>query len=189
MQLKISKNKIKNASIFIGLTVIVGAILYYFNPLPVYEWTYEGERFVFREDLKAANNVVVSPDCKTIYNTFNNPYISNVTVYFKNDPVDFDYFQVEAVELRYKITRYSSIDTPEKLIWYDRIYTSAAQWNLEEYPIGSPSHPRIYLIGPTSAKENSVRMDNFTVVVQGRTLKELDYATIKAMMCIFGTKI
>lgn len=187
MKVELKKKRIKQAAIFTTLVLIFAAVFYFWNPFPTNEWTYKGQKFSFRENIKEANNVPVSPNCQAIFNSFNNPYINNLTIYFKNDPQDFDLFRVEVIELSYKITAYSIIGT--KSLQFDKISVASAQWNLTDYPKGSPAHPRIYLIGPTSATENSVKMENFSITVQGRNLKELDLATIKTMMCIFGIKV
>lgn len=188
MKVEISRRRIRQAGIFLSLVFVFAVVFYFLNPSPVNEWNYHGVKFVFRDDLKLAKNVPTSPDCQSIFAHFNTPYVTNVTLYFKNDTQDFDLFNPEIFELSYKITAYSMVNTDKKIV-FDKISVSSEQWNLADYPKGSPSHPRIYLIGPTSAKNNSVEMENFSVTVQGRNLKELDLATIKTMMCIFGINI
>lgn len=180
MRIVIKKRKLKYTLIFILFILLITLVIFFFSP--VYEWNYKGYMFEFRDNLKDADKVFVEPSCQTIYDTFNNIYVRNITIYFKNDEEDFGYFQLEVIELSYKLTLYYKINKKN-------IFVDAAKWNLEEQPLGSPLHPRFYLIGPSSADRNSVELKNFTVIISGRNLQELDRATVKTMMCIFGIKI
>lgn len=178
------KSTLITAAVFVAITVSVAGVFYIFD-IDLFskpdQWRYQGTFFNFRTNIADSNVVSVTPSCESVFNTFNSIYLNNITIYFKDDPADYSFFTVENVELRDKMARYYLLSGAD-------VFIDTRQWTLDAYPKGSPAHPRIYLIGPTSATSNSIELIDNTVVVSGRTLQELDLATIKAMVCIFGIR-
>ncbi len=184
LKIAFKKQSLKSALIFASLVSVFTILFYFFWPFPVTSWTIGGTTFQFRDDLKAAASVPVSPSCETVYDIFNSGAVGNMTIHFKSDKSDYSIFGVETFELTYKISTFN-------LINQRNIGINVSEWaSNDSEPVGTPTHPKIYLVGPASAKENVVEFNNkFVMRISGRNIQEMDRATIRAMMCLLGIKL
>lgn len=187
---KIKKSQLKYIFVFLVIAVISATLLYFFlpeilkyKPKPN-EWVHSsGFIFAFRQDLVQADQIFVTDaDCNNINTAFNGFWVQNVTIYAKNDESDFALHNLEITEIAIKLTNYYRLER-QKVGIHSNI------WKIDDPPIGSPSHPRIYLIGPASATNSSISFSNNVVFVSGVTQNDFDLAVIKSMMCAFGIKV
>jgi hypothetical protein len=86
---------------------------------------------------------------------------------------------VEAVEITFKLSSFYSIAALPVVIKGKEIGSF--------YEIsGNSTHPVIIIIPPAIANETLVRAENYTVFISGKTLKDLDLATIKFISVVLG---
>lgn len=193
MIVKVDAQNLKTLSTFLLVATAFAVLVYgawaiyttYFEP--VTSWDYKGVTFSFRSDLRDAVKWLPLDDqvCGTIRSDFNSVHLQNVTLYVKNDEFDTALLTVEAVQFTSQLAPYYRADPP---VPYE-VGIKGATWNLEADPLGSPTHPRVYFIGPTSARELSVTFENYVLKIQGRSVAELDLATSRALMCVLGIEL
>lgn len=189
-KLKIKKKHLKYIFAFVIITAISSTLFYFFlpeilryKPQPN-EWIHpSGFIFAFRQDLAQADQIFITDrDCNNINTAFNGFYVRNVTIYAKNDESDFALHNLEITEIALKLTNYYRLEG-------QNVGMRSDIWKLDDPPLGSPPHPRIYLIGPASATNTSISFSDNVVFISGRTQNELDLAVIKSMMCTFGIRV
>lgn len=178
---------------FVVLTIIFLSLIYTFWSsliyllFPINAWHFGGVDFKFRADLRNAVNVPTSPiDCKAIYDEFHNYFLTNITIYVNQNTNVPSYANLEVTELAYKLTTYYYIEpirgSVVPALNGDFLNSST---NTE----GTLTNGKIFLLTTPVATNMSVQYVNYSVVIQGTTLSELDLATEKAMMCIFGMNL
>jgi hypothetical protein len=188
-KLALKKSTVRFVTIFVAVAAVSGFLFYFFSPeIFKYrpqpnEWVHDsGLVFAFRQNLADARAVQVdSTQCNNMFGAFNNAYTTNVTIYAKNDPSDFSLHNLEITEITTKMVAYYAAEDK-------RLGFKSDIWNLEDSPLGSPVHPRIYLIGPTSAQNTSVSFQDSVVFVSGTSVANMDLAAMRAMMCMFGAQ-
>ena len=185
--MKLNTEKIRFVIIFSILVLIFTSVIYAFWPFPIKQWYFKGTIFEFRSDLKQATTVPTSTaDCKLIYQTINNPLVADVTFYANNQSSNAALAVLEATDMARKLSIYYSLEPTAHLLT-PQIYGDV--WNETTNTMGSLDHVKIFIVTPPQAGKFDVEFFNNSVWINGRNLLELDLATDKAMMCMFGMNL
>jgi hypothetical protein len=170
------------------IVVIFLAIIYFSYPYlqkwyqstkPMTEINYFGVPMKFREDVRLAKNIEVYPNETYIKSIFRSREINGITIGILNFTNETNIIGVEAVEITFKLSSFYSLASLPVAIKGKEI------GSLYEIS-GNSTNPVIIIIPPIIANETLVRAENYTVFISGKTLKDLDLATIKFMAVVLG---
>jgi len=193
VKLKVTKTRIM---LLVTLAAIV-ALIYLLNmywPKPITTWNYNGNMLTFRDDLREAQKVKVSPDDATISNVFASIAVRNITIVY-TESQDMGYITVEAGELTYKLLTayleagFSRYNKTMSFIPMGFIEISSGMVDSYENLRGTADNPLIALVPPSAADETSVKLKDHVIYVEGKTLKDFDLATIKLLMIVMDIKV
>lgn len=186
--MKISKKPMKTLGrnlkvLLIILSVISIAFIVYLQLRPVKSVNFRGKTFYFREDVKAALEVPVFPDEKSIQELFWNKWISNVTVMYlpvnSTDSLSNSYYAVESFEITYKLYQiYESFN------WY-KYFNSQPIDSLKDIP-RDDKVLKIILIPPEYSDETIVKGAGNKIYIQAKDYKDFDLATIRTILIVMG---
>jgi len=184
VRIKLTKMKIiAFAIIAITLTILYVSLPYlqnwYQSKRPLTEINYFGVPMKFREDIRLARNVTVYPNETYIKSIFRNKNIERITIGILNYTNETNVIGVEAVEITFKLSTFYSL-VPMKVAIKGKEIGSI--YEIE----GNETNPLIIIIPPSIANETSVKAEDYTVFISGKSLKELDLATIKFMVIALG---
>lgn len=202
MKIALSKTRTYYATGFAVILIIFFSLVYTFWSSIIYElcpanlcpmfkqWEFRGVNFEFRADLRNAVNVPTSTaDCKGIYDEFHNYFLTNITIYTNQNTLTPSYASVEATELAYKLTTYYYL---QPIAGYSGITVPTVNgdlWNNTTNTEGTLTNAKIFLVTPPLASNYGVHYVNYSIMIEGSTISELDLATEKAMMCMFGMNL
>ena len=184
VRVKLTKMKI----IAIVMITLVLTILYFSYPYlkewylsmkPITEINYFGVPMKFREDIRLARSIEVYPNETYVKSIFRSKELKSVTIGILNYTNQTNIIGVEAVEITFKLSSFYSLASMPVIIKGKEI------GSISEI-IGNSTNPVIIIIPPSIANETLVRVENYTVFISGKTLKELDLATIKFITLILG---
>ena len=184
VRIKITKMKIiAFAIIAIVLTVLYISYPYlqkwYQSTQPITEINYFGVPMKFREDIRLAKNIEVYPNETYLKSIFRSREIKGITIGILNFTNETNIIGVEAVEITFKLSSFYSIAALPVVIKGKEIGSF--------YEIsGNSTNPVIIIIPPAIANETLVKAENYTIFISGRTLKDLDLATIKFIAVVLG---
>jgi len=184
VMIKLTKMKI----IAIVMITLVLTILYFSYPYlkewylsmkPITEINYFGVPMKFREDIRLARSIEVYPNETYVKSIFRSKELKSVTIGILNYTNQTNIIGVEAVEITFKLSSFYSLASMPVIIKGKEI------GSISEI-IGNSTNPVIIIIPPSIANETLVRVENYTVFISGKTLKELDLATIKFITLVLG---
>ena len=184
VKIKLTKMKI----VAFAIIPIASTILYIFLPYlkdwyqstkPLTEINYFGVPMKFREDIRLARDIVVYPNETYVKSIFRNSNIKGITIGILNYTNETNLIGVEAVEITFKLSTFYSLIPMKVAIKGKEI---GSLYEIE----GNATNPLIIIIPPSIANETSVRAENYTVFIFGKSLKELDLATIKFITVVLG---
>jgi len=184
VRIKLTKMKI----IAIVMITLVLTILYFSYPYlkewylsmkPITEINYFGVPMKFREDIRLARSIEVYPNETYVKSIFRSKELKSVTIGILNYTNQTNIIGVEAVEITFKLSSFYSLASMPVIIKGKEI------GSISEI-IGNSTNPVIIIIPPSIANETLVRVENYTVFISGKTLKELDLATIKFITLVLG---
>jgi len=184
VKIKLTKMKV----IAFAILAIASTILYVFFPYlqswyqlirPLTEINYFGVPMKFREDIRLARDIAVYPNETYLKSIFRNKNIERITIGILNYTNETNVIGVEAVEITFKLSTFYSL-VPMKVTIKGKEIGSL--YEIE----GNATNPLIIIIPPSIANETSVRVENYTVFISGKSLKELDLATIKFITIVLG---
>ena len=184
VRVKLTKMKI----IAIVMITLVLTILYFSYPYlkewylsmkPITEINYFGVPMKFREDIRLARSIEVYPNETYVKSIFRSKELKSVTIGILNYTNQTNIIGVEAVEITFKLSSFYSLTSMPVIIKGKEI------GSISEI-IGNSTNPVIIIIPPSIANETLVRVENYTVFISGKSLKELDLATIKFITLVLG---
>jgi len=184
VRIKLTKMKL----IIFAIVVIITTILYstfpylqewYKSTQPITEINYFGVPMKFREDIRLSKNIIVYPNETYIKTIFRSKNVSSITIGILNFTNETNIIGVEAVEITLKLSSFYSLASMRVAIKGKEI------GSIDEID-GSPVNPVIIIIPPSVSNETSVRVKNYTVLISGKTMKELDLATIRFISIVLG---
>jgi len=184
VKIKLTKMKIITIlTIAIVLTILYFSYPYlrewYLSKQPITEINYFGVPMKFREDIRLARNIEVYPNETYVKAIFRSKELNGITIGILNHTNQTNIIGVEAVEITFKLSSFYSLASMPVIIKGKEI------GNISEIS-GNSTNPVIIIIPPSIANETLVRVENYTVFISGKTLKELDLATIKFITIILG---
>lgn len=187
VKIRLTKERLIALSVFI-LTSIAIILLYphlyslYKSTQPIKKIVYFNVPMEFREDLRLAKNISVIPNEDSIRRIFWNRGLKKITIAVLNSTNQTSLIGVEAYEITFKLTTFYTIKRMNVEIKGREIS--------EVYEIsGDSSNPVIVIIPPELANETSVRVEDYNVYISGKSLKELDLATIKFIMTVLHLEL
>jgi hypothetical protein len=184
VKIKLTKIKIIAFSIIaLSLTILYISFPYlqkwYQSTQPITEINYFGVPMKFREDIRLAKNIEVYPNETYLKSIFRSIEIKGITIGILNFTNETNIIGVEAVEITFKLSSFYSLASLPVAIKGKEI------GSLYEIS-GNSTNPVIIIIPPVIANETFVRVENYTVFISGKTLKDLDLATIKFIAVVLG---
>ena len=183
--------KSKSVKAIILVAILLAVVLYfvinhfdsiqklYVESRPIFEIKYHGIPMKFREDIRLAKNIEVYPNETYLKSIFRNKEIRGVTIGILNYTNQTNIIGVESVEITFKLSSFYSLASIPVIIKGKEI------GSLSEIS-GNSTNPVIIIIPPSIANETLVRVENYTVFISGKSLKELDLATIKFIALVLG---
>jgi hypothetical protein len=184
VKIKLTKMKI----IAFATVAILLTFLYVYYPYlqkwyqstqPLTEINYFGVPMKFREDIRLAKNIEVYPNETYLKSIFRSREIKGITISVLNFTNETNIIGVEAVEITFKLSSFYSIAGLPVAIKGKEI------GSLYEIS-GNSTNPVIIIMPPSIANETLVKAENYTVFISGKTLKDLDLATIKFISVVLG---
>jgi len=184
VKIKLTKMKIiAFAIIAIALTILYISLPYlknwYQSTRPLTEINYHGVPMKFREDIRLARDIAVYPNETYIKSIFRSKNIERVTIGILNYTNQTNVIGVEAVEITFKLSTFYSLAPMKVAIKGKEI---GSLYEIE----GTAANPLIIIIPPAIANETLVKAENYTVFISGKSLKELDLATIKFITIVLN---
>lgn len=187
VKIRLTKERLIALSVFI-LTSIAIILLYphlyslYKSTQPIKKIVYFNVPMEFREDLRLAKNISVIPNEDSIRRIFWNRGLKKITIAILNSTNQTSLIGVEAYEITFKLTTFYTIKRMNVEI-KGREISEAHEIS------GDSSNPVIVIIPPELANETSVRVEDYNVYISGKSLKELDLATIKFIMTVLHLEL
>ncbi|MEM5815285.1 MAG: hypothetical protein QXD89_02245 [Candidatus Aenigmatarchaeota archaeon] len=187
VRIKVTKQRLLIFSVIILLFFILVAfypniVSWYSSFQPLKEISYFNIQMKFREDLKAAKNIAVYPDEDSIKKVFWRENIKGIFLGILNSTNQTNFIGVEAYEITFKLSSFYTLNGLSIEIKGREIA------RIDELK-GNYTHPVILIIPPVIANETAVRLQNYTVYVSGKSLKELDLSTIKFLMIVLNINV
>ncbi|MEM4511662.1 MAG: hypothetical protein QXI09_00440 [Candidatus Aenigmatarchaeota archaeon] len=149
---------------------------------PVTKIVYFNIPMEFRADLRLAKNIEVYPNEEIIKDVFWNKNLNRITIAILNTTNETHYIGVEAYEITFKLVSFYTLNGLSVEVKGKEVS------DILELK-GNSTNPVIYIIPPAIANETLVRLENYTVFISGRSLRELDLATTKFIMTVLGIRI
>lgn len=181
--MKLSRNQKFVLVVIVSIAIAVGVtwVYYYLStPKPVIRYNFHGTEFVFRDDLRLAQNISVYPDEESILNKVWDPNITKINIAYvpTEGPSDENsLIALNVFEIRFKLD--VAYRNPN-FNWINE-FTSTELSSLDEI-IQTNDTLVIALVIPSLSDETTVRLDGNVVYIEGKTLEEFDLATIKFLM-------
>jgi hypothetical protein len=188
VKIKITKRRV----LFLFLLVLGIVSLYYINIYfqPVTKVSFGEVVLEFREDLKEAKKIPITPDESSFNKEFINPSVEKVTVIFKpaEDGTE-SFYSVEVFEIVNKLYYgYRSINHIPKF--------ETANVTSYESISAEAINPLIVLIHPKYGNETSVKLNSHVAFISakndanlGVALRNFDLATEKFIISTLGIKV
>jgi len=187
-RVKITK---KNVSVLLIVVLLAFFAYILYNYLqPIIEINYGNVILGFREDLREAEKVPITPDEIAFNREFINSLVENVTIVFKptNDETE-SFYSIEAFEIVNKL-----------YYGYRRInhIPNFQTRNVTSYEgvFGGIKNPVIILVHPKYGNETSVKLDFHTAIISAKNddnpnvaLKNFDLATERFIIAALGINI
>jgi hypothetical protein len=184
VKIKLTKMKIIAFAIAaIIITIFIASLPYiteWYNSLqPITRATYKGIIIEFRNDLRLARKIEVYPNESYLRSIFLNKSVNEVIIGVLNSTNQTGVIGVEVWEISFKLSLFYSLNGLKVRIRGEQI---------EKYTdlVGNSTHPVIIIIPPAIANETLVKAENYTIFISGKTLKDLDLATIKFISIVLG---
>jgi len=136
----------------------------------------------FREDLRLAKNIQVYPNESYLKQVFWRRDIERISLAILNSTNQTNLIGVEAYGITFKLTAFYSLNKLSPEVKGKEV---SSIYELK----GNSTNPVIIIIPPSLANETLVRAENYTVYISGKSLKELDLATVKFLMVILGIEV
>jgi len=188
VKVKLTRNKI--ILILLIFSFLIGVFLYSrfvtcFGPFSVTCLSYREVIYNFRTNLKDAQKVPALPDDASINSEFSSNEVQNITIAYKPDPIEIKYITLEAVEVVNKLKLfYLSFPNRSSDVTFNVI-----QLNTFNNVTGTSENPVVVIKGLSQSTGNQVSFTNHVVTIEGRSLSELDSATERFVLAVFGVKI
>ena len=184
VKIKLTKMKIiAFSAIAIVLTILYVSYPYlqkwYESTQPITEINYFGVPMKFREDIRLSRNIEVYPSETQIKAIFRSKNVSSVTIGIFNFTNETNVIGVEAVEITFKLSSFYTLASMPVVIKGKEI---GGIYDIS----GNSTNPVIIIIPPSISNETLIRVENYTVFIYGKTLKELDLATIRFISLVLG---
>jgi hypothetical protein len=184
VKIKLTKMKIiAFAIVAIIITIFIASLPYiteWYNSLqPITRVTYNGIIIEFRDDLRSARKIEVYPNESYLKSIFLNKSVNEVIIGVLNSTNQTGAIGVEVWEISFKLSLFYSLNGLKVRLRGEQI---------EKYTdlVGNSTHPVIIIIPPAIANDTLVKAENYTVFISGKTLKDLDLATIKFISVVLG---
>jgi hypothetical protein len=184
VKVKLTKMRIIAFAIaVIIITIFIASLPYiteWYNSLqPITRVTYKGIIIEFRDDLRSARKIEVYPNESYLKSIFLNKSVNEVIIGVLNSTNQTGVIGVEVWEISFKLSLFYSLNGLKVRLRGEQI---------EKYTdlVGNSTNPVIIIIPPAIANETLVRVENYTVFISGKTLKDLDLATIKFIAVVLG---
>lgn len=179
------KLKIKHRQILYGLiavltvaAIVYGIVWFMFQSAPVSTIYYKGIAMTFRQDVKQAEKVKVTPSEQTLGLQFWDYKNKNIKFLFKPENKSNGLYRVEVFELTYKLSQ-----------MYMTLKPLIIEKNFSAEPIESYDNItkeegtlKVVLIPPGMTNETAVRVTGNGVFIQGKDEKDFDLAVIKTIL-------
>lgn len=166
-----------SVAIAIGVT---GTYYYFSTPKPLIRYDFYGTEFVFRDDLRLAQNISAYPDEESILNKIWDPDITRIDIAFVLTPEPSEENSMIALnlfEIRFKLdTAYRN----PRFNWMNE-FTSTQLQSFDDIN-QSDDTLVIALVRPSLSDRTAVEMDGNVVYIKGSTPREFDLATIKFLI-------
>ncbi len=186
--MKLDKKQLSYILIIILIFAGVGGFVYYQTlPKEIIRYNFFGTELEFRNDLRVADNVSVYPDEESILNKVWDPDITMINIVYVLTSESSDensMIALNAFEIRYKLD--VAYKNP-KFNWINE-FTSTQLDSFENITQKNDTLA-IALVIPSLSDETSVRLDGNVVYIEGKTLEDLDLATIKFLMSALNITI
>ncbi len=163
-------------SLYLALTYLIQL---YESSKPLKRITYMGVPMEFREDIRLAKNIEVYPDESFIKSIFWGRELKEITIGVLNYTNETNLIGVEAVEITFKLSSFYTLMNMKVSIKGKEI------GSIEEIR-GNSTHPAIVIVPPSIANETAVRLEDYKLIISGKSIKELDLATIKFILLVLG---
>jgi hypothetical protein len=170
--------------ILLAAAVVVAAALSYnvlFSDKPVTRYTFQGVELSFRDDLRLAKNISLTPSEEAILYTVWNPDIQSINIVYMNT-TDNQFTAVNAFEVAFKLNvAYGQFSwfvdfKGEEVKSFDNL--NASDENLV-----------VIMVPPSLADETGVELERNIVYIKGKTRQEYDLATIKFIMAALNITV
>lgn len=159
------------------IALIIGGWLTFSNSpkdMPITQYKFQGADLSFRDDLRLAQNISISPDEESILNTIWGENIQYITIVYMNTS-DSQFTGINAFEIAFKLNvAYRQFN------WFVNFDTLEVE--SFENLTGNPENLLVVLIPPSLANKTQVELKDDVAYIQGTTQKEFDLATIKFIM-------
>ncbi|MBD3155243.1 MAG: hypothetical protein GF368_01145 [Candidatus Aenigmarchaeota archaeon] len=186
MELQIRKRTIFLILGIIGIIVLIlGFSQLYKNYLKPVKSVYINDvPFTFRRDVRRALKVDLFPKEELLHELFTNYRVRNITILFKaGTPETNALYELETIELTYKLFRYD--DITRGMVRPRKSFNAEEIENYENIT-REDSVLKIILVPPEFSDETRVSAGGNRIWVYGRTDKEFDLATMKAILSIMN---
>lgn len=188
VHIKLTRKKL----ILVSLLVLffLGIFLYEkfvtcYGPFAVTCVDYRGITFNFRTNLKDAQKIPIFPNESSVNSEFSNDKIKNITIAYKQSKSEIPIVTVEAVEISNKLKLFYLSDSNKTA----DVLFNVLELDSFENISGSFENPIIVIKSPSQSSKNQVSLSNHVAVIEGRSLAELDLATVKFIMAVLGLKV
>lgn len=181
--MKLSRKQKFALIVVFSVAVAVGVtwVYYYFStPKPLIRYDFYGTEFVFRDDLRMAQNIPAYPDEESILQKVWNHDITKVNIAYVPTAEPSEENSLTALnlfEIRFKLD--VAYRNPN-FNWINEFASTELQ-SLDDIK-QSYDTLTIVLVRPSLSDRTAVEMDGNTVYIKGITPKEFDLATIKFLM-------
>jgi hypothetical protein len=184
VKIKLTKMRIIAFAIaVIIITIFIASLPYiteWYNSLqPITRVTYKGIIIEFRDDLRSARKIEVYPNESHLKSIFLNKSVNEVIIGVLNSTNQTGVIGVEVWEISFKLSLFYSLNGLKVRLRGEQIEKCTDL-------VGNSTNPVIIIIPPAIANETLVKAENYTVFISGKTLKDLDLATIKFISVVLG---
>ncbi len=181
--MKLSRNQKFLLIVVVSIAIAIGVTsLYYYSTTPktVTRYNFYETELQFRDDLKAAQNISVYPDEKSILDKVWDPDVTTINIAYvptENESQENGFIALNVFEIRYKLD--IAYHNP-RFNWANEFTTT----KLDSFENITQSGDTlvIALVSPSLADKTVVELDGNVVYIKGVTPKEFDLATIKFLM-------
>ena len=185
-KIKLTKTRIILLAALIALVLgIYGSVYFYPRPQAKMDTiNFGGVILTFRQDIREAKGVQVSPSEDVITRSLASYNVKNISFAFKDaGEADNPLYIVEEGEIIQKLFVLYKLANHE--VGYNSILVNDSYQTLN----GSVENPVIAFIHPKFAKDTQVKFVNNVIYVEGTDAKNLDLATVRLLMLALDVKI